>query len=108
MIARRKRLLIGVFVVMVLFGLAKFSHAQFNSSVAGTVTDPTGAVVPNAQVTLHSLQTGIELKNSTNSSGIYRFNGIGPGSYQVTVEAAGFAGKVIKDRKSTRLNSSHL
>src|ERR1019366_357798 len=95
MIARRKRLLIGVFVVMVLFGLARFSHAQFNSSVAGTVTDPTGAVVPNTQVTLHNLQTGIDLKNSTNSSGIYRFNGIGPGSYQVSVEASGFAEKVI-------------
>jgi hypothetical protein len=89
---RRVRLEI---LAVVLFGLTTFSQAQFNSSVAGTVTDQTGAFVAGAQVTLHSMQTGVDLKSTTNSSGIYRFNGTGPGDYQVFVEAQGFARKVI-------------
>ena len=68
---------------------------QFNSSVDGTVSDQTGAVVPSAQVTLHNVQTNIDLKGVTESTGGYRFSGIGPGDYVVIVEAKGFATKSI-------------
>jgi hypothetical protein len=64
--------------------------AQFNSSVEGTVSDPSGAVVPNAKVALHNAQTGIDLHDTTQSSGIFRFSGVGPGDYSVLVEAQGF------------------
>jgi hypothetical protein len=69
--------------------------AQFNSSVEGTVTDPSGAVIPNAKVTLHDLQTGIDRTDATQATGYYRFNGIGPGDYQVIVDANNFAKKII-------------
>jgi hypothetical protein len=68
---------------------------QFNSSVEGTVSDPSGAVVPAAPVTLHNAQNGIDLTDSTQSSGFYRFSGVGPGDYVIIVEAKGFAKKSI-------------
>jgi hypothetical protein len=89
----------GILILM-LFGLATLSHAQFNSSVEGTVTDQTGAVVPNAQVTLHSLQTNIDRNDTTQAAGAYRFSGVGPGDYTVTVAANGFAKKQIKTHVS--------
>jgi hypothetical protein len=70
-------------------------YAQFNSSVEGTVTDQTGAVIGSAQVTLHDLQTNLDRTDATQATGYYRFNGIGPGDYQVIVEARGFAKRII-------------
>jgi hypothetical protein len=66
---------------------------QFNSSVEGTVSDPTGAVVGAALVTLHNAQNGVDLTDQTQSTGFYRFSGVGPGDYVVIIEAKGFAKK---------------
>lgn len=71
--------------------LAAVCHAQFSSSVQGTVTDSSGAVVSGARITLHNLANGSDNTYSTTSSGTYSFNSIPPGSYQVIVEASGFA-----------------
>ena len=88
------RMMAGLLVVL-LMAFPTLSLAQFNSSVEGTVTDQTRAVIGNAQVTLHDLQTGIDRTDTTQATGYYRFNGIGPGDYQVIVEAKGFAKKII-------------
>jgi len=68
-------------------------YAQFNSSVEGIVTDPTGAVVQSAKVMLHSVQTGVDLRSATSSVGYFRFNALGPGDYLIVVEAQGFTKK---------------
>jgi hypothetical protein len=81
-------------IPFLLAGLVPVCWAQFNSSVEGTVTDKTGAVVPNAHVTLHNVQTSIDLSATAESNGNYRFNAVGPGNYQVIVEAQGFAKRV--------------
>jgi hypothetical protein len=60
------------------------------SSVSGTVTDPSGAVVSRASVTLTSEATGTVLKTSTNASGFYTIPGLAPGKYTITIEAKGF------------------
>ena len=70
-------------------------YAQFNSSVEGTITDKTGAVIVNATITLHDLQTNLDRTDATQTSGYYRFNGIGPGEYEVIVDAPGFAKRII-------------
>ena len=70
--------------------------AQFNSSVEGTVSDQTGAVVPNAKVTLLDMRTNISRSDTSQAAGYYRFNGIGPGDYQVTVEAQGFEKRSVR------------
>jgi len=70
--------------------------AQFNSNVQGTVTDPSGALVPQAKVTLHNTQLGTKYSAETNSSGFYRFSSLAPGKYKASVEAAGFAAKSVE------------
>lgn len=59
-------------------------------AIRGTVTDPTGAVVPNARVTVASDATGLTLSTASASDGTYTFNPLKIGSYTVTVEAPGF------------------
>ena len=58
--------------------------------VNGAVTDPSGAVVRNASVTLKSLDTGSTQTVNTNGSGFYRFSLLKPGSYSVSTVASGF------------------
>src|SRR5439155_2102427 len=54
-----------------------------------TVTDPTGAVVPSATITLKELQTGDTRTVQSNSTGIYRFTYVKPGTYQISASSAG-------------------
>ena len=61
-----------------------------SGSVSGTVTDPSGAVVPGATVTLMSVARGTTFQATTGSGGGYNFSLLEPGSYTVTVEATGF------------------
>jgi len=60
-------------------------------SITGTVQDSTGAVVPNAQVTLVNTDQNITLQTKTNSSGGYTFSPVRIGHYTVTATAKGFA-----------------
>ena len=59
-------------------------------SITGEVTDPSGAVIPNAQVVAHNLDTGVDSSTKTNSTGFYRLQFLPIGHYQVTVQATGF------------------
>ncbi len=59
-------------------------------AIAGTVSDPSGAVIPGAQVIAHDLDTGVNSTATTNSEGVYRIGFLPAGHYQVTVQAAGF------------------
>lgn len=65
------------------------------ATLGGTVTDPSGAIVPRAEVTLKSTTRKEERKSVTNSAGQYVFSALLPGSYELTVTAAGFQGKTI-------------
>jgi hypothetical protein len=67
-----------------------FASAQENASVTGSVTDPTGAVIPNATITLTNTGTGDTKTATTNSSGLYNFPGLNHGTYTLKVEAQGF------------------
>jgi hypothetical protein len=67
------------------------SWAQSTSSLTGTVTDPTGAVVANAKVKIHALGTGLDRDVVTDSAGIYAAPSLIPGDYRVEVTAAGFS-----------------
>ena len=60
------------------------------TSLRGAVTDPSGGVVPNAQVALDNKATGAHMARTTDSSGEYSFLQIPPGRYTVTVTVAGF------------------
>ncbi len=60
-------------------------------SISGLVQDPTGAVVPNAQVTLLNTDQGITLTTTTNGAGEYTFSPVRIGHYSITVTAPGFS-----------------
>lgn len=68
-------------------------HAQLagQGQITGRVTDSTGAVIPNATVTVTNVATGIKMVRSTSASGIYLASPLNPGNYQITVSARGFA-----------------
>ena len=67
------------------------AFAQSTTLLRGTVTDPQGAVIADAKVTLSSASTGFNRSVITNQSGEYQFLQMSPGTYTVVVEAAGFS-----------------
>jgi hypothetical protein len=81
-----------LFVLVVTFlTLAVAANAQtFRGAINGTVTDPSGAVVPDARVKATEASTGIEHSTVTTSDGVFAFQDIPLGFYKVTVTATGF------------------
>ena len=59
--------------------------------VTGTVTDLTGAVIPNASVTAVNVATGVTTVRAASSSGVYSLNPLLPGTYTISVSSAGFS-----------------
>jgi hypothetical protein len=83
--------------------------AQDTASITGTVTDPSGAAVANAQVTLISSEHGINRATATNGSGDYSFASLPIGSYDLTVSDPGFKkydakGIILRVAEKTRVN----
>jgi Carboxypeptidase regulatory-like domain/TonB dependent receptor len=79
--------------VCLLFPLALY--AEVTGSISGVVTDPSGAIVPNAVVILRSGDTGLERKIQANAQGAYEFLAVPVGeNYSVRVEAPGFRASV--------------
>jgi hypothetical protein len=66
------------------------SYAQSTTSLRGVITDPTGAVIPGAVVTLANSGTGFKRQALTSEDGVYQFLQAPPGTYQVAVEKTGF------------------
>lgn len=84
---KRINLLLGI----ALLALAVATSAQTSrGTVTGVVSDPSGAVLANAEVSLVSAGTGVTQTTKTNSAGIYRFEAVLAGEYTVEVKASGF------------------
>ncbi|HTH52686.1 MAG TPA: TonB-dependent receptor [Edaphobacter sp.] len=91
------RLASGIVLFLVLLGFTPFLSAQtITSSVNGTVTDPNGAVVPGATITLTNVETNVATTTQTNSAGVYNVRFLQVGRYTLAVEASGFARQVSK------------
>jgi len=80
-------------VLAVLIGSMMILNAQATATgtLAGTVTDKTGAVVPNANVKITNKDTGLTREMKTGGSGLYRFDLLPAGNYQVQTTMPGFA-----------------
>jgi hypothetical protein len=84
-----------VYIVFLVAGLLAFSnslcmslHAQVSGgSLSGTVTDSSQAAVPNAQLTLLNMATGVARTIATNDAGFYTAADLLPGSYEMTAAA---------------------
>ncbi len=83
---------VRVFALFLLLAmLAVGATAQIESGIfTGTVTDPSGAAVPGANVTINNIDTNYTTTVTTNNSGSYTSQALPVGNYKITVEAAGF------------------
>jgi len=91
MLSLRKLALFAGCVSLALFCFSgTLSAQQVFGSIVGNVTDPSGAAVNSAKVTITDIQKGTKSEVTTNESGNYTKGQLIPGQYQVSVEAAGF------------------
>jgi hypothetical protein len=79
-----------VVAVLALCAGSRSASAQAYGSINGTVTDPTGAIVPNATVVATATQTGAQATTTTNAQGEFTFPTLPPTNYSLTVNASGF------------------
>ena len=78
-------------------GLTMGLFGQSLTSVTGTVTDPTGAVIPGAKVTLIHVDTGAKREDVSDAQGRYGFSQVQPGNYRLEAQAPGFNSVVVND-----------
>jgi hypothetical protein len=69
----------------------------FRGTILGTVTDPQGAVIPGAKVTVHNINTGLERTTQTSADGSYSVPELPIGTYNVTATQSGFQTAVISN-----------
>jgi Carboxypeptidase regulatory-like domain/TonB-dependent Receptor Plug Domain len=89
----------GGFVVLVAFGVILLAPGRMypqvvGATLSGTVTDQSGAVIPNAQVSIKNVATGVTRDLTTDAAGFYTAPNLLPGAYEVTASAPGFATEV--------------
>src|SRR5262245_25697171 len=77
-------------VLLALTFTFSIAQAQFTSAIEGTVTDPNGAVVNKATVTIKSSSTGIERTVETSESGYFRISSLPAATFTLTIRAGGF------------------
>src|SRR5271155_2778570 len=81
---------VSISLVFILLAALSLSAQTFRGTILGTVTDPSGAVVPGAKVTVKNTGTGLERTTETSADGSYSAPELPIGTYSVTVTQAGF------------------
>ncbi|HEV2732712.1 MAG TPA: carboxypeptidase regulatory-like domain-containing protein, partial [Terriglobales bacterium] len=74
---------------VLLFAVSLFAQVQ-NGQFTGVITDPSGAAIPNAKVSVTNMGTNLSVSTTTNSSGTYIVKELPVGTYKITAEAQGF------------------
>ena len=97
MIPRRVMLFSVLLLVVV---VSSSAWAQFTSGIEGTVTDPTGAVVSGATVTIENEETGATQTFQTQESGSFRFTTLPSSAFSISVAASGFK-TTVQEHSST-------
>src|SRR5246500_4698551 len=87
---KMKSSLVFLILLLSLLSLPALLLAQDTGSMTGTVTDPTGAAVGNAQVVVSNAERGVHRTTTSNSAGEWVVPGLTPGTYDLAVTAAGF------------------
>ncbi len=95
---------IATLLVMLIAGSLTLVAQAVNGTLLGTVTDASGASVPNVKVTLTETNTGVTKTATTNDSGNYNFQDLPPGTYSVTCEVTGFK-KVTRTGIALQVNT---
>jgi hypothetical protein len=90
----KRSLLVSALLFVLLTPLA---FGQALTSLGGVVTDPSGAVIPGATITMINTQTGVQKETISNEEGRYGFPQIAPGTYTLTAKMTGFTTVEIKN-----------
>jgi carboxypeptidase family protein/TonB-dependent receptor-like protein len=77
-------------IAVLAFSLIPATGQEITGNIGGTVTDPTGSVVPNAVVTVTNNGTGVARRTNATSSGVFAVTGLPVGNYTLSVENPGF------------------
>lgn len=94
----RSLFLFALTLILSAFWLTSSASAQLTTAdILGTVTDVSGAVVPNAAITLTNLGTNEKRSSQSNGSGDYSFTLLPVGHYSISVKASGFQEAITKD-----------
>ena len=75
---------------------AGYAQSNSTSTLSGTITDPSDAVVPGASIALSNPQTGFKREAKSDPSGFYRFDLVPPGTYDLNAAATGFRNTMMK------------
>ena len=85
-------------IIILAFYVASPAHAQVSgATLSGTISDSSGAVVPNAKISIRNVETGVTRDATSNNDGFFTAPNLVPGRYEVRVTAAGFTSAVNKD-----------
>ena len=87
-----------VSLLLVMLSCAVFASAQTTGAIAGTISDPNGALVPNATVIVKG-QSGQEFTVTSSGNGTYRIPAVAAGVYAVTITANGFKKSLVSNVK---------
>src|SRR6267378_2663626 len=86
-----------MFLLVAILLCAVSARAQYRASIQGVVTDPAGAVVSGATLTLTNLDTNLQLTATSDESGVYNFVALPPAKFSLAVEKAGFKKKFLQN-----------
>ena len=92
-------------LAFLIFSFATPLLAQNAGIISGRVTDPSGAVVPNGQITVTETDKNVDALSVTNSDGLFRVPSLIDGPYRVTVVAQGFK-KEVRDGLTLRIGEN--
>ena len=81
---------ISILRLFTLLGVVAVSAWSQTAQITGTITDASGAAVPNTQVTATNVETGVTRSSVTNDAGNYLITSLFPGKYDVAAAASGF------------------
>src|SRR6266702_4429910 len=90
-----KEKFICLFACLALLAPTLLAQVNATGTLLGTVTDPSGALVPGADVKVTNRDTGLNRETKTNEAGQYRFDLLPSGAYNVRIVAKGFAEQVF-------------
>ena len=86
-------------VLVLVAASSAFGQSAGFANITGRVVDPKGAAVPDATITATNVETGIARSTKTTSEGLYRFENLPPGIYNVATEVGSFARSEAKNIK---------
>ncbi|HKD44889.1 MAG TPA: carboxypeptidase-like regulatory domain-containing protein, partial [Candidatus Angelobacter sp.] len=99
---RNKFCFLSVLLVVLIGFLSAYAQVDYSTAtLRGIVLDPQGAVVSGATITVTNPSTGVTKTVNTQGDGTYRIPALPPGTYQITVDAPGFAKDVAKSVEVT-------